>query len=347
MKNASMSIAPRQARGGRPLLCLVLAALGSLDTWNFVTSGRTILHRSRSLMRSATETETEPATSLAETATDDAFMADDLDPVGKLCSKLPFVLGRGNCTEESLDFKVTSTKVGTSVKLVLPSLQGWQFVRGKGRLKRIRPLPNFTSTSDSLKGAKEAAAQSALSALFRTLVTRLSSRNNKQLSKVIAGIFNDDVEVAQIRFEGNLNETEKSPGNILFALAYLARETYPDDKKKRMLTASQVTTLPSAKTWNQVFVQQKLQLVMPQNVSVEKVSAETQPYKLATYIEKALREKGAVKLQVVGTKGAEQAFLALRNLKQIPHRFSSYFLRSDFQNATGLEVQVARKWRPI
>ena len=29
------------------------------------------------------------------------------------------------------------------------------------------------------------------------------------------------------------------------------------------------------------------------------------------------------------------------------HRFSSYFLRSDFQNATGLEVQVARKWRPI
>lgn len=31
-----------------------------------------------------------------------------------------------------------------------------------------------------------------------------------------------------------------------------------------------------------------------------------------------MREKGAVKLQVVGTKGAEQAFLALRNLKQIP-----------------------------
>ena len=29
------------------------------------------------------------------------------------------------------------------------------------------------------------------------------------------------------------------------------------------------------------------ELVMPQNVSVEKVSAETQPYKLATYIEKA------------------------------------------------------------
>jgi len=50
------------------------------------------------------------------------------------------------------------------------------------------------------------------------------------------------------------------PGNILFALAYLARETYPDDKKKRMLTASQVTTLPSAKTWNQVFVQQKLRI---------------------------------------------------------------------------------------
>lgn len=321
------------------MLCLVLAALGCLDIWNFVASGRRILHRSRT-MRSATETETE----LAETGP--AFVADDLDPVGKLCSKLPFVLGRGNCTEESLDFKVTSTKVGTSVKLVLPSLQGWQFVRGKGRLKRIRPLPNFTSTSDSLKGAKEAAAQSALSALFRTLVTRLSSRNNKQLSKVIAGIFNDDVEVAQIRFEGNLNETEKSPGNILFALAYLARETYPNSKK-RMLTASQVTTLPSAKTWNQVFVQQKLQLVMPQNVSVEKVSAETQPYKLAIYIEKALREKGALKLQVVGTKGAEQAFLALRNLKQIPHRFSSYFLRSDFQNATGLEVQVARKWRPL
>ena len=35
---------------------------------------------------SATETETEPPTSLAETATEtDAFMADDLDPVGKLC----------------------------------------------------------------------------------------------------------------------------------------------------------------------------------------------------------------------------------------------------------------------
>lgn len=50
------------------------------------------------------------------------------------------------------------------------------------------------------------------------------------------------------------------PGNILFALAYLARETYQEDKKKRMLTASQVTTLPSAKTWNQVFVQQKLRV---------------------------------------------------------------------------------------
>ena len=36
--------------------------------------------------------------------------------------------------------------------------------------------------------------------------------------------------------------------------------------------------------WRFLYVRE---LVMPQNVSVEKVSAETQPYKLATYIEKA------------------------------------------------------------
>ena len=40
----------------------------------------------------------------------------------------------------------------------------------------------------------------------------------------------------------------------------------------------------------------------------------------------ALREKGALKLQVVGTKGAEQAFLALRNLKQVPYLWFSEWL---------------------
>lgn len=43
--------------------------------------------RGRNPQGSATETETEPPTSLVETATetDDVFLTDDLDPVGKLC----------------------------------------------------------------------------------------------------------------------------------------------------------------------------------------------------------------------------------------------------------------------
>lgn len=68
---------------------------------------------------------------------------------------------------------------------------------------------------------------------------------------------------------------------------------------------------------------------------------------------------GGVKLQAAGTKAAEQLFLALVHLTHLfpwlgaaclaratRHRFRCFF-RGDFKNATGLEVHVAKRWRPL
>ncbi|CAL1139116.1 unnamed protein product [Cladocopium goreaui] len=323
----------RATRGhsARLLLLLVLGVSGSFvpglarEALRFDTGGMR-LQRRATQVEEVTETEVK------------------VDPVEKLCAKLPLLTGRKNHTEESLDFKVLGSKVGTSVELTLPPLQYWQYMRGKGKTLRKRELPKFQSNADSLVTAKEQAAEAALSSLFRIVDTRLSSSNNQAFARVMAGIFNDGVEIAQIRFPA-IDETQRSPGNFLYALAYLARQVSAE-APKRILTACHLRRLRDRPDWLQGFVQQKQRLVMPQNTSILSVSADTQPNNLAAYMEKALREKGAVKLQLAGTKSADQALLALRDLNlQYSHRFCSYFMHGTFQNATGAGYKEAlRRW---
>ncbi|CAK9034962.1 HMMR_C domain-containing protein, partial [Durusdinium trenchii] len=119
--------------------------------------------------------------------------------------------------------------------------------------RRERKLPSFTQNGDTLLKAKEAAASEALRTLFRTLNTRLSNSNNKELAKYLASLFEDAVELVQLRLKGD--PEERSPGNVLYSLAYLAREPYALTPEKRMLTASHVKTLPEG--GYQVFIQQK------------------------------------------------------------------------------------------
>eukprot|EP00435_Cladocopium_sp_Y103_P069386 s147_g33.t1 len=316
----------RARRGGHSALLLVLLVLGVSQS--FVPSGFDA-GPGRLQRRLEAELQRRRATQVEEMTETEV----KVDPVEKLCAKLPLLTGRKNHTEESLDFKVVGSKVGTSVELTLPPLQYWQYMRGKGKTLRKRELPKFQSNADSLVSAKEQAAEAALSSLFRIVDTRLSSSNNQAFARVMGGIFNDGVEVAQIRI------SELFQGNFLYALAYLARQSSAESSK-RILTACHVRRLKDRPDWLQGFVQQKQRdlamehhdlgggttikqqisgLVMPQNTSILSVSADTQPNNLAAYMEKALREKGAVKLQLAGTKSAEQALLALRDLNLLQY----------------------------
>lgn len=58
------------------------------------------------------------------------------------CSKLPFVLGRGNCTEESLDFKVAMLSLGLEGGGGCPKA-GWGYTwRGVGKHRNYWETPS-------------------------------------------------------------------------------------------------------------------------------------------------------------------------------------------------------------
>eukprot|EP00439_Symbiodinium_sp_Y106_P015939 s537_g2.t1 len=80
--------------------------------------------------------------------------------------KLPILVGRRNASD-ALEFKVLSKDLGTELKLTLPKLAYWQYVRGKGKVLRERPLPEFTASAETLRQAKEVASRQALEAESR------------------------------------------------------------------------------------------------------------------------------------------------------------------------------------
>eukprot|EP00913_Durusdinium_trenchii_P009212 g8660.t1 len=188
-----------------------------------------------------------------EAAQKEAVDAEASNSIEKLCFKLPLLTGRQNHTEDSLEFKVEwlNLEIGFC-------MQGKMVLKGSMfHEKGERPWTSFVSNSGgpgSMSAVAvefcvsencppshrtEAAASEALRTLFRTLNTRLSNSNNKELAKYLASLFEDAVELVQLRLKGD--PEERSPGNVLYSLAYLAREPYPLTPEKRMLTASHVT----------------------------------------------------------------------------------------------------------
>lgn len=262
-----------------------------------------------------------------------------------LLEKLPLLVGRQNASE-ALEFKVLSKDLGTELKLTLPKLAYWQYVRGKGRVLQQRPLPEFTASAETLRQAKEVASRQALEALFRRLRTKANSGNSRQLAQLIASMFAESVEVADIRYEAEQHASERSPGNLLYMLAYLSREKDSKKSGKRVMAVTSLSKISSFPWVHQALVQDKQRLVVPRNISVARVSSTTLPTDLAAYIEKELREKGAVTLKLKGTMAAQQAFLALARMDYV-HRFAVYFSDEQDATVTELEVRVARRWRPI
>lgn len=291
---------------------------------------------------------------IARRALDTATAQEVLAPVADkdttnytelLLEKLPILVGRRNASD-ALEFKVLSKDLGTELKLTLPKLAYWQYVRGKGKVLRERPLPEFTASAETLRQAKEVASRQALEALFRRLRTKAGSGNSRQLAQLVASMFAESVEVADIRYEAEQHASERSPGNLLYMLAYLSRERDSKDETKRVMAVTSLSKISSYPWVHQVFVQDKQRLVVPRDVNVVRVGEKTPPADLAAHLEKELRAKDAVTLQLKGTMAAQQAVLALSKL-EYAHRFAVYFADEKDANVTQLQVRVARRWRPI
>mmetsp|Transcript_60190 Transcript_60190/g.140670 ORF Transcript_60190/g.140670 Transcript_60190/m.140670 type:complete len:335 (-) Transcript_60190:229-1233(-) len=333
-----MAVKPRRvpAGHGRGLVRLLLAcAAGVLVCRGFVAPS---LKRSsgRRVCRRAVDLQTEPGTAIKA-------VEEQKNYTTELLEKLPVLVGKRN---QSVNFTVVDQKLGTEVELKLPNLSYKKYIKNKGTVAQWRALPTFNARAESLVQAKEDAAKAALQALFRSLRTKANDGNNVGLAQLLASVFAEDVEVVELRYEATYKESSSSPGNALYALAFLSKLQRAQDPTKRVMAVSRVTKISSFPWVHKIQIQSQNRLVLPRSMKTFWVAVKTPPADLAKQVEKELRKPGAVTLRAAGTIAAQQTFLALANLT-FQHRFTAWFSDDSDSNMTSLEVNVARSWIPI